>query len=408
MSNRLILARKSAPGKGRREGVGSILIDSPPKANYSVDYHHVKNLLHDFTEPPLMSRPTRLLTTFAILAALLAFALPSFAQGQTHTVQPGENLFRIALSYGLTTAELAAANNIANTGQIYSGQVLVIPAPGSVVAPAPSADPAAPAAPAAPVLTTTTHTVVRGEKLGDIARRYGMTLADLISLNNIANPNLIYAGQILQVNTTAAPAPRVDPAAPAAPVVQTTTHVVQRGEYLSQIAVRYGVSWVAIAQANNIATPDRVYAGMTLIIPAPGTINAVASTTLGNTVAPAAPIGTGREILVDLSDSMIYAYENGVLMRSTLASMGRAATPTVIGSFTVQRKYVTSDMSGPGYYLSGVPYAMYFYQGYAIHGTYWHSNWGVPMSRGCVNLPPGEAEWYFNFAPIGTPVRVQA
>jgi LysM repeat protein len=363
-------------------------------------------MLREFAMPRLDRRLSALL----LLLLLFTLAAPSFAQAQTHVVQPGENLFRIALGYGLTTAELAGANGIADTSRIFVGQVLTIPAPGVATV---VADPAAPPAPAEappPVTTTATHVVVRGEKLNDIARRYGMTVADLTSLNNIANPNLIYVGQILTVNTSApapAPVPVADPVAPSAPPAPQTTHVVQRGEYLSQIAARYGVSWVAVAQANNIASPDYVFAGTTLIIPAPGTV-ALTATTVDNFVAPTAPIGVGREILVDLSDSRIYAYENGVLMRTTLASMGRAATPTVIGSFTVQRKYVTSDMSGPGYYLSGVPYTMYFYQGYAIHGTYWHSNWGVPMSRGCVNLPPAEAEWYFGFAPVGTPVRVQA
>lgn len=354
-----------------------------------------------------MPRLVRCLNTLLLLTLFLTFAAPAFAQAPTHVVQPGENLFRIALGYGLTTAELAAANGIADSSRIFVGQVLTIPTPGAAPV---VADPAAPPAPA-PATTSATHVVVRGEKLGDIARRYGMTVSDLTALNNIANANLIYVGQVLTVNTSApAPAPSADPAAPPtpppAPAAQTT-HVVQRGEYLSQIAARYGVSWVAIAQANNIASPDTVFAGTTLIIPAAGTV-ASAPITFDNFVAPAAPIGSGREILVDLSDSRIYAYENGVLMRTTLGSMGRLATPTVIGSFTVQRKYVTSDMSGPGYYLSGVPYTMYFYQGYAIHGTYWHSNWGVPMSRGCVNLPPAEAEWYFNFSPVGTPVRVQA
>jgi LysM repeat protein len=354
-----------------------------------------------------MPRLVRRLTVLLLLTLFLTLATPAFAQAQTHVVQPGENLFRIALGYGLTTGELASANGITDSSRIFVGQVLTIPTPGAAPV---VVDPAAPPAPAAPATTTATHVVLRGEKLGDIARRYGMTVSDLTALNSIANPNLIYVGQVLTVNASApapAPAPSVDPAAPPAPPAAQTTHVVQRGEYLSQIAARYGVSWVAIAQANNIASPDYVFAGTTLIIPAAGTV-AAPSTTVDNFAAPGAPIGVGREILVDLSDSRVYAYENGILMRTTLASMGRAATPTVIGSFTVQRKYVTSDMSGPGYYLSGVPYTMYFYQGYAIHGTYWHSNWGVPMSHGCVNLPPAEAEWYFGFAPVGTPVSVQA
>jgi lipoprotein-anchoring transpeptidase ErfK/SrfK len=54
-----------------------------------------------------------------------------------------------------------------------------------------------------------------------------------------------------------------------------------------------------------------------------------------------------------------------------------------------------------------VPYSMYFYQGYALHGTYWHSNFGQPMSHGCVNLRTADAEWLYQFAPVGTAVRVQ-
>jgi len=171
-------------------------------------------------------------------------------------------------------------------------------------------------------------------------------------------------------------------------------------------ARRYGVSWLAIAQANGITDPNRVLVGQTLIIPAAGTV-VVDAGILPVPAAPAPIVGVGKEIVVDLSDSRTYAYEDGVLVRNVLSSMGRAATPTVIGSFAIQRKYVSSDMSGPGYYLSGVPYAMYFYQGYAIHGTFWHSNFGQPMSHGCVNLPTPEAEWFFNWAPVGTPVNVQ-
>jgi lipoprotein-anchoring transpeptidase ErfK/SrfK len=50
---------------------------------------------------------------------------------------------------------------------------------------------------------------------------------------------------------------------------------------------------------------------------------------------------------------------------------------------------------------------MYFFRDYGIHGTYWHNNFGVPMSHGCVNLPNHEAEWFYNFASVGTPVSVQ-
>jgi len=58
------------------------------------------------------------------------------------------------------------------------------------------------------------------------------------------------------------------------------------------------------------------------------------------------------------------------------------------------------------YYLPDVPYTMYFYDGYGIHGTYWHDNFGTPMSHGCVNMRTSEAAWLFDFADVGTLVNV--
>jgi lipoprotein-anchoring transpeptidase ErfK/SrfK len=55
-------------------------------------------------------------------------------------------------------------------------------------------------------------------------------------------------------------------------------------------------------------------------------------------------------------------------------------------------------MAGPNYYLPEVPYTMYFYAGYALHGTYWHNNFGQPMSHGCVNLETSQAKQLFDWA----------
>ena len=63
-------------------------------------------------------------------------------------------------------------------------------------------------------------------------------------------------------------------------------------------------------------------------------------------------------------------------------------------------------MSGPGYNLPNVPWTMYFHGGYAIHGTYWHNNFGRPMSHGCVNMKTPEAKILFQWAPKGTLVVV--
>ncbi len=116
--------------------------------------------------------------------------------------------------------------------------------------------------------------------------------------------------------------------------------------------------------------------------------------------------GSGHWIDVDLTQQMVYAYDGNTLINSFLVSTGTWEHPTVTGQYRVYVKYRYTDMSGPGYYLPNVPYTMYFYQGYAIHGTYWHSNFGTPMSHGCVNFSIPDAEWVFNFSSVGTLVNV--
>jgi lipoprotein-anchoring transpeptidase ErfK/SrfK len=180
----------------------------------------------------------------------------------------------------------------------------------------------------------------------------------------------------------------------------TTVHVVEAGQELGLIAREYGVSMDDIVRLNNLSDPNVIYPGQQLTIPAAGLYTPTAAE------APAAPLNTGKSIVVSTADQRIYAYENGQLVHSYLVSTGLPDTPTVLGDYKVYVKYTATDMSGPGYYLPQVPYTMYFYQGYGIHGTYWHNSFGRPMSHGCVNLPTSEAQWFFNWADVGTPVRV--
>lgn len=109
---------------------------------------------------------------------------------------------------------------------------------------------------------------------------------------------------------------------------------------------------------------------------------------------------------MDLSAQMVSAFDGETLVQSFIVSTGTASYPTVTGQFRVYTKLVSTAMAGPGYYLPGVPYTMYFYKGYALHGTYWHTNFGVPMSHGCINLRTSDAEWLFNFSSVGTLVNI--
>jgi lipoprotein-anchoring transpeptidase ErfK/SrfK len=126
-----------------------------------------------------------------------------------------------------------------------------------------------------------------------------------------------------------------------------------------------------------------------------------------NPPKPEAAVGNGaRWIDVDLTNQMVYAYEGDVIINSFVVSTGTWLTPTVTGEYKIYVKYRSGSMSGPGYYLPDVPYIMYFYKGYGLHGTYWHNNFGTPMSHGCVNLRTDEAGWIFNWASVGTVVNV--
>jgi len=122
---------------------------------------------------------------------------------------------------------------------------------------------------------------------------------------------------------------------------------------------------------------------------------------------PVAVVDTDeRWIDIDLGNQMLYAYDGDELVGSFVVSTGTYLHPTVTGQYKIYVKYTYTDMRGDDYYLPDVPYTMYFYEGYGIHGTYWHSNFGTPMSHGCVNMITSDAQWLFNWASVGTLVNV--
>jgi lipoprotein-anchoring transpeptidase ErfK/SrfK len=123
-------------------------------------------------------------------------------------------------------------------------------------------------------------------------------------------------------------------------------------------------------------------------------------------VQPVASNGGEHWIDVNLSEQRVYAYEGDSIVNSFLVSTGVWQTPTVTGKYHIWIKLLSTTMIGPGYYLPNVPYTMYFYKGYGLHGTYWHNNFGTPMSHGCVNLRTSDAEWLYNFSAVGTLVNV--
>ncbi|TFG69013.1 MAG: hypothetical protein E4H27_07475 [Anaerolineales bacterium] len=121
---------------------------------------------------------------------------------------------------------------------------------------------------------------------------------------------------------------------------------------------------------------------------------------------PVWAIDEGHWIDVDLSDQRLTAFEAQTPVKSYLVSTGLPQTPTPVGQFRIWIKLPLDDMAGPGCFIKDVPWVMYFFNGYGLHGVTWHANFWHPMSHGCVNQPNDMAEWLFNFAEVGTLVNV--
>jgi lipoprotein-anchoring transpeptidase ErfK/SrfK len=133
---------------------------------------------------------------------------------------------------------------------------------------------------------------------------------------------------------------------------------------------------------------------------------------LAVTAAPATGAAKAQKaIVVSISQQMLWAYKGDQVVLNSYVSTGRSGFDTPLGSFAVLSKLPSQTMEGviggEYYNVPDVPWVLYFTNsGHALHGTYWHNNFGTPMSHGCINLPMDIAAWLYDWAPLGTPVLV--
>jgi lipoprotein-anchoring transpeptidase ErfK/SrfK len=128
------------------------------------------------------------------------------------------------------------------------------------------------------------------------------------------------------------------------------------------------------------------------------------------TVNPGAGGGDLR-IDVNLRTQYMIVYQGTNVLGRSYVSTGRPGFDTPTGTYYINRKVLVKDMSGvlggEYYHVRDVPHVMYFTnRGHAIHGTYWHNNFGYVMSHGCVNLPQGFASWLYGITPLGTRMTI--
>jgi LysM repeat protein len=322
-----------------------------------------------------------------IIPGVEAGQLPLSAQA-THLVQPGENLYRIGLQYGLTVDQLLAANNLANPDQVYVGQTLIIPASGTTPSTASS-------------VAGGIHVVQAGETLYSISLQYGLSVAALAATNHLLNPSQIYTGQVLTL-----PGAATAIGVGYTPDDVAVTHVVQRGETLFSIASRYGVPTWVLAQVNNVSNPSLLYAGQVLTIPSNSVLYAG--------LAGASP--SNKAIIVDVSDQRVYVYENGQLIWTFIASTGIPGRETARGNFYIQNKL---PMAYAATWNLQMPYWLGFYWAGPLQNGFhalpilangqrlWEGLLGSPASYGCVILSDYDAQLLYEWAEIGTPVTVR-
>lgn len=113
-------------------------------------------------------------------------------------------------------------------------------------------------------------------------------------------------------------------------------------------------------------------------------------------------VTTDRWVMVDLYEQVMIAYEDDTPIFATLVSSGLPRWPTFEGTFNIYYRNTRHDMSWgtPGddfYLLEEVPWTMFFDEGRALHGAYWHNGFGYRRSHGCVNLSITDAHWLYEW-----------
>ncbi len=131
---------------------------------------------------------------------------------------------------------------------------------------------------------------------------------------------------------------------------------------------------------------------------------------------PGEPVSSGKWIDVNLTQQVMTAYEGSTPVHAAVTSSGRPDYPTPRGRFTIQRRVANETMTSAGlpwvkdsYALDNVLFTQYFTNmGAAIHEAWWkeEDSFGIPTSHACLGLPHAEAQWFWNWAEIGTPMSI--
>lgn len=244
----------------------------------------------------------------------------------TYRVVSGDTVSSIAGRFGLPTASVLALNGLGWKSTIYAGQTLKLTGGGAA--------PVAPvaAAPAAPAASGSSYTIVRGDTIGAIAKKFGVATSAVLSANGLGWSSIIYPGKTLAIpGVTRAAAVSATPIAPTTPAVSvtpiaktgSTAHVIASGDTIGSIAKSYGVSVQSLLNANGLSWSSIIYSGRTLTIPGVTVATAPSASVTALTPAMAANattiISVGRSLGV--SDYGIVIALSAAMQESSLINI---------------------------------------------------------------------------------------
>ncbi len=113
-----------------------------------------------------------------------------------------------------------------------------------------------------------------------------------------------------------------------------------------------------------------------------------------------------RWLEINLTTQKLTAWQGNQQVFNTNVSTGKPSTPTLDGLFAIESKQLVGRMRGNDYDVANVPYIMYYYKDYAVHGAYWHNQFGTAVSRGCINVAIFDAKRLFEWTAIKTAVVI--
>jgi len=316
---------------------------------------------------------------------------PALSLNRTYTIVRGDTLGRIASRQGVDVDALALINGLPRDAALTAGDELLLPATDNELM----------------VRTPANLYVVRpGDSLSRIAAANGVELGELMTANNIPNPDSLVVGQELLIPGQAvrgeAPLLRVGPAPSG-----YYYHVVQPGDTLSALADSLNSTKTALMDYNNLEDESMIYSGMELRVP-------YGAPQLPKRVPPV-PI-SGNSFLVSLSRQQCWVLTGTEVRHAWNCSTGRADRRTKTGSFAVQSKI---EMAESRVWRLDMPYWLGIYDvgrvENGIHGLpidwdtgrkIWSQLIGQPATFGCAMLDDDDAATLWNLAYLGMPVTI--